>query len=283
VYPPGDRNRNSNRKHDDYVRASVKNFCLQCLSSKTADRTYLTGRVVDEESKPTPKKSKASSSKYHDAATTAAAATATAAAATATAAAQCDFCCGTASSPPSETQHCIEKYTCNGNHTYNVCVLCHSALQKQFAKWMKQALKFNLKCSTTITKNGTVLLSPQFREENNKKNEKAHISVERWCFVCLTEPQQVGGAQLWSTASLVKTSPTKVLTASSSASKNHIHNRTTGSKKELKKKKQQEQKRAALKILSFAKNNLSIIIPSSTHLGHFLSIYYFLKDKCLNV
>jgi hypothetical protein len=223
VYPPGDRSRNSNRKHDDYVRASVENFCLQCLSSKTADRTYLTGRVVDEESKPTPKKSKASSSKptpkkskassskYH--------AATTAAAATATAAAQCDFCCGTASSPPSETQHCIEKYTCNGNHTYNVCVLFHAALQKQFAKWMKQALKFNLKCSTTITKNGTVLLSPQFREENNKKNEKAHISVERWCFVCLTEPQQVGGAQLWSTASLVKTSPTKVLTASSSASK----------------------------------------------------------------
>ena len=137
----------------------MENFCLQCLSSKTASRTYLTGRVVDEEFKPTPKKSKASSSKYH-------AATTAAAAATATAAAQCEFCCGTASSPPSEMQHCIEKYTCNGNHEYNVCICCHAALQKQFAKWMRKAMKFNLKCSTTITKNGTVLLSPQFRSKS---------------------------------------------------------------------------------------------------------------------
>lgn len=152
VYPPDQSRRN--RKHDDYSRC--EKWCLQCLTLKSdQNRTYLTGRVVDEEEESTPKKSKSSSSKNNTKQSTAAA--------TAAAAAQCEFCFGTSSSPPSESSSAIEKYTCNANHAYNVCIPCHAGIQKQFAKWKKQAMKFNLKQATTITKNGTVLLSPQFR------------------------------------------------------------------------------------------------------------------------
>ena len=190
LYPP-DRSRTKRSGQHQYQ--NVRNWCLYCLKSKSSGSNgiYLTGHQIESSSLTaantdttlTTTTTKVSSNPIDNDVEVQ----------------NCDFC------DIEMSLNNIDKFTCNESHRYSVCSACNLLLQKQLRKWKKQGLNFSLKPSQYMTPNKTILLSPLFREENNRKNVGQHlISVERWCYVCLQKPQRIGGNQHWMSAVLVK-------------------------------------------------------------------------------